>query len=1662
MAITLGVLQQTSDQPNVIVASVLLNSDAILPNPIETLTQPVFFNQIYATLQITPTAYPISQLTLSQVVSQGTGIFTYQFALRFTQNGTPVTTQQFIGPQGLPGAPGKQGPAGPAGPGGAAGRQGATGLPGPTGVAGATGVPGPPGPGGGGAGDNGTTRRIVDQSLIRRNELLGLSGLSVGSRSGNIGNNDVNIPVLTDSFPQVAGVGTTVLGGQYLFVGFDSFNSQPGALYGIDLLVPYSSTGGNPTLSPLINYGSTPVDLIAVRGEIPGFSTNFDFLFGVFPDGGPGNAPFVHLGFLSGSAPSLSLGTIAAVAIPAVPIRACFIGGGGGDSNYSSFPQVPSIAFSAVDGHIYFVTGSALVIHDAFATGDTPGALFLDDSGFLWVAYTTGNKIVKFSINLATSTLTVVQTINTPVSPLDIITDGRWAWMLGDNAGTPTLYSWNLQSAAPGPIYPVQGTFPTGGSWNSPVDLFYNASNDLIWLADQSASFTPLIALKASTQAFIVAPETGTGPGALPSGWTGVRRVIGDSVNVYASDASGLTVGRNLLAIVSQTTGHVIGLCDVGAGFQARDQALDGAGNIFVVSRSSGSPMTSTIQKFSIAAAIAAYPTPITAAVTTSTARAYEVVGYDPTTLAVYGGTHFETPPGTEYIVSLDPTTLNENANLGFTVGPGFAHFAGLLSAFGSIWASSDSSNVYRVNPATFPAGVTTITTTGTSLNAVNADITGNTVLIGDRSGTSNVARISASSNTQVSAIVPSGTAYAAVATPLAIWISDQSSRAFDRFTTAIGTETLINQVTTFVMPPSGRLGWDGLAVYVVLTSLAGVPSNPTGPNIIRVHPETGEMLGQLQTPTNTVARGLTVDSSGTAVISAYQTTSPNGIRNWILARGGDEDKSFNSIRSLNRPLVFRYGGRQDGQVAANSAATTFLSPVVMTALAQTSSGSVTVDINFASFSGSVPWLATVIDASGLAATNPITVQAFSLSVEDPNNPGTFSTNIALNKNWQSVTWEFIPSLSRWKVLSTSFVGGGSGGISVENNGSPITGNPHTTLNLFGSLLSADAGGGVANITGFPFVSVQNNGSTIANDPHTTLNFTPPLSAVDAGGGVATVTASPAVNVESAGSPIAGNPHTTLNFTGIAVASDAGAGVATVNVIDGTAPDNASGRRISAGVQSRMRRNETGQLAIYNGPPTIPNLTDSGFALAGRAITTVGDKLLFTGFDGVNQHALYGVDLRTSPYNTSLTASSTPLTSYATNTPRVFIGVRAQASGVNRDFIFAVQSDSAPTYIELGYITGPFPYTYTQVYHTLDPEGAFSACELPAGNTAGPTFAYSATSSRIFIVDPTGTTHLAFTGTNNFGSMCVDDQGFLWVLNSDFASSNKLIQFSVNYSTFTLTVVQTIVYNTLFGSSRLFQICCDGRFIRGIVDVGSTIHVAAFDTLTGLEGPGPFDTGVSSTFGTVSQTAILWDGEALWIGSSSLTSGVCQRMHPMTGEILFSVPGVSAGQARYAALDDSGIYYVSSYPAGGPLEIFTSTPGYPTANFDSIRFLNRPLAYELGGRKQNSVIVPTGGSLTLDLTHQIVRCQPSGAGCTVDLPASATLTALGVPEWEVLVIDETATSNTHNITVSGNGANLETPGTPGTYAASTTISINSQAITWMWNGSQWKIVSIFP
>lgn len=94
-----------------------------------------------------------------------------------------------------------------------------------------------------------------------------------------------------------------------------------------------------------------------------------------------------------------------------------------------------------------------------------------------------------------------------------------------------------------------------------------------------------------------------------------------------------------------------------------------------------------------------------------------------------------------------------------------------------------------------------------------------------------------------------------------------------------------------------------------------------------------------------------------------------------------------------------------------------------------------------------------------------------------------------------------------WTALNGG--GGGGGGVIVEDEGTPVL-SPATTLNFVGAGVTAtDAGSGVARITipgGIAGLTFEDEGTPIGGNPHAVVNFVGAGVTATNVGGVATVT----------------------------------------------------------------------------------------------------------------------------------------------------------------------------------------------------------------------------------------------------------------------------------------------------------------------------------------------------------------------------------------------------------------------------------------------------------------------------------------------------------------------------------------------------------------------------
>lgn len=112
-------------------------------------------------------------------------------------------------------------------------------------------------------------------------------------------------------------------------------------------------------------------------------------------------------------------------------------------------------------------------------------------------------------------------------------------------------------------------------------------------------------------------------------------------------------------------------------------------------------------------------------------------------------------------------------------------------------------------------------------------------------------------------------------------------------------------------------------------------------------------------------------------------------------------------------------------------------------------------------------------------------------------------------------------------------------------------------------------------------------------------------------------------------------------------------------------------------------------------------------------------------------------------------------------------------------------------------------------------------------------------------------------------------------------------------------------------------------------------------------------------------------------------------------------------------------------------------------------FLDKLLSSALGQITTVQVVGPASATAR---AGQLIACDPTSAAVPVSAPPTPIVGQF------FGVCDQTAKAATHNITVSGNGNNLESTSSPGTYASTATISTNSQSIWWVFLGATgWKI-----
>jgi hypothetical protein len=400
-------------------------------------------------------------------------------------------------------------------------------------------------------------------------------------------------------------------------------------------------------------------------------------------------------------------------------------------------------------------------------------------------------------------------------------------------------------------------------TFSQPSDLSYNPVLGLVWMSDATKSSiygfasstrdiwiarhgtgAELFSAGVNTESFestITNPALATYTIDVSAHLSSVQRMIGDTALLYIS-GSAVSSPNPLLVIIDQATKAIVGVCNADPVYGAPilDQTIDGDNLWVVMGPLDGN--SGNIKKFSVSAALAAYPTAVTATVTSATARDYSAVVYDPVTGNIFAGTSGQS--GGELLASLDPATLADIATQGFSSSARFANFVSLLAAGGWIWIGGNEQGILRITPNAFPGTVTTVAITG--MNAAQRlveDAPSQTILVGDNGNftSSNIGRVYiATEPTVASSFATAGTNAqpTALATQLsqvevvgAIAIAEnviQLQFSMPVYFTGLGDPQDASQPSLYsVMEVDGTFGRDGTATRpvtpaVVTLALAG------------------------------------------------------------------------------------------------------------------------------------------------------------------------------------------------------------------------------------------------------------------------------------------------------------------------------------------------------------------------------------------------------------------------------------------------------------------------------------------------------------------------------------------------------------------------------------------------------------------------------------------------------------------------------------------------------------------------------------------------------------------------------------------------------------------------------------------------------------------------
>jgi hypothetical protein len=354
------------------------------------------------------------------------------------------------------------------------------------------------------------------------------------------------------------------------------------------------------------------------------------------------------------------------------------------------------------------------------------------------------------------------------------------------------------------------GTAPPVRSFVQVWDLFYDSTNDNMWIGDPNLSNPDIPVFQAATRS----PKAVVN--ATSASWTtGATRIIGDGTYIYASNWF-----QKHILIIDPVHCSIIGIANLSTGFGGYDLASDGT-HLYAISLSGN-----IIYRFTISSVISSYPTPASPDANTTVSRDFRGIVWDPNDSLLWAGCYVSSSQAvlvqltsalsessvTTYSIDTNPTTEGvftyhgcfADSSVWFCIGHGNfnAPNYNFDSTPGSVLRDL-STFIFLSASAPAPASGLPAPT------AISYDPYHDTVLAamlnGNSYGAQNIWRIAASSNTQASIFGNAGVngrAYVAAAEPLGLWVGQYdfspAKGHIDIYSTGIGTESFLATITQY------------------------------------------------------------------------------------------------------------------------------------------------------------------------------------------------------------------------------------------------------------------------------------------------------------------------------------------------------------------------------------------------------------------------------------------------------------------------------------------------------------------------------------------------------------------------------------------------------------------------------------------------------------------------------------------------------------------------------------------------------------------------------------------------------------------------------------------------------------------------------------------------